>query len=255
MRKTFMIIGILFFSIYTLAGAFLFLNQEELLYHPPTGTTHNLETLVFENDGLKINVLLSNSPSKDAIIYLGGNAEDVLRNVSYYQVAFPDKRIYFMRYRGYGYSEGHPSQKGLFSDAIKLFDLVKDKHETITVIGRSLGTGVATYLASERDVDKLVLVTPYDSIARVAKAKFPMYPVDIMLRDKYPSYKYAPTVKAKILVLIAAQDEVIPRESSVSLMKEFDQEDLSFGIIDGATHNSIASHDHYKKMIEEFVSD
>ena len=71
----------------------------------------------------------------------------------------------------------------LFADALALFDHVAPRHAALDLIGRSLGSAVAVYLASQRGVDRVALVTPYDSVLAVARAVYPLYPVDWLLKD------------------------------------------------------------------------
>ena len=84
----------------------------------------------------------------DALLYFGGNAEDVSHNLPGLAAALPDHAIYLMHYRGYGGSAGQPSEAALVADAVALFDRVHAEHARIVVVGRSLGSGVAVQLAS-----------------------------------------------------------------------------------------------------------
>ena len=93
------------------------------------------------------------------------------------------------------------------------------RHSQITVIGRSLGSGIATYLASQRPVSRLLLITPYDSIANVAAGRLPMFPVHWLLLDKYESWRYAPQITAPTRILAAEHDDVIPRLHTDALLR------------------------------------
>ncbi|MFM2003805.1 MAG: hypothetical protein RI963_3231, partial [Planctomycetota bacterium] len=108
-----------------------------------------------------------------AVIYFGGNAEEVDRSADDYAAAFPRHAIYLMNYRGYGGSQGGPSKAALHRDAAALYEYVASRHGTIVVIGRSLGSGVAVRLAVSNRVDRLILITPFDSIVNVARGLFP----------------------------------------------------------------------------------
>ena len=92
-----------------------------------------------------------------------------------------------MDYRGYGFSTGVSTEATLYRDALKLYDSVKSKHTRISLGGRSLGTAVATYVAAYREVSKLALITPFDSIVNVAQGKYPVYPVHLLLHDTFDS--------------------------------------------------------------------
>jgi len=109
---------------------------------------------------------------------------------------------------------GVPPEKALFEDAPTLFDAVHAKHADVDVVGRSLGSGIAVYVASVRPVARLVLVTPFDSLRDLAAAQFPYVPVKWLMLDKFESWKYAPHVSAPTRIIAAEHDEIVPRASS-----------------------------------------
>lgn len=134
-------------------------------------------------------VLVSTRPAAgpDAIVYFGGNAEDVSLDLPSFTTAFPTAAIYLLHYPGYGGSAGNPTEKSIIAAAFVLFAAVRAQHANVTVIGRSLGTGVAIQVASQRPATRLVLVTPYDSLVDVAEEHYPFLPNRLMMLDKYDS--------------------------------------------------------------------
>jgi uncharacterized protein len=82
------------------------------------------------------------------------------------------------------------------------------------VIGRSLGSGVAIRVASERRVERLLLVTPYDSLLKIAAGRFRYFPLTWLMLDKFESWRYAPKVTAPTQLIAAQYDEVIPLSST-----------------------------------------
>jgi pimeloyl-ACP methyl ester carboxylesterase len=155
-------------------------------------------------------------------------------------------------YRGFGGNPGTPSQSDLFDDALRLEQFVKAKHVRVDVLGRSLGTGVSVYVASKRRIDKLVLVTPYDSIANVAADKYPIFPVRWLLKDKYESVNYAPDVNAKIKIIVAGSDAVIPPKHALQLAQKFTQKPMLETILHEG-HNSISSSSQYENAVCGFL--
>ena len=113
-----------------------------------------------------------------------------------------------LHYRGFSGSSGEPSEAALHQDAELLYEFVKAKHGNITVMGRSLGSGLAIRLAAIKAIEKLVLITPYDSILNLAKQRFPYLPVEWMLFDRFESWRYAPQVKAPTVILATDADQV-----------------------------------------------
>ena len=229
--------------LYFYQNSFIYFPQQSS--RPPGATTMRLAT---EQAELVITTRPRNGAK--ALIYFGGNAEDVSRSLPSLVSAFPAHAFYLLHYRGYGGSSGTPSELALQADAKVLFDKLRLEHDNITVLGRSLGSGVATYLASVRPVSRLVLITPYNSILELAQQKFPMFPVAWLLRDKYESWKYAKQVTAPTLLIAAEHDEIIPFESTTKLLKTFDQTRSKLLVIKGAGHNTISLRNDYVQALQ-----
>lgn len=225
--------------IYLLVCLGLFLGQRTMIYHPVAAGSNEYPRLSIDSDGVALQVSAHRLQSPRAVVYFGGNAEDVSTTMPDLSNVFVDCDIFAMHYRGYGGSGGSPSESALNNDAQALLDLVMNDHKEVVVVGRSLGSGIATHLASRNAVGHLILITPYDSLVNVAAAKFPFVPVHWLMRDKYESWKLAADVTAPVMVLAAAQDEIIPLSSTQRLVDAFDQGQCQFRIIDPATHNSL----------------
>lgn len=232
--------------IYVALCALLFFRQRSLIYQPQPRTVIDGSTmLTLPIDGGEVLVTTLPRPGEKALVYFGGNAEDVSYGLPAIADAFPDHAIYLMHYRGYGGSSGKPTEAALFSDAVALFDKVHAQHRNILVVGRSLGSGVATYLASVRPVARLVLVTPYDSLAAVASRHYPFFPVRLLMRDKFESWRYAERVAAPTLILAAQSDEVIPAANTRALLARFRPGVATLEVIPGTGHNSISESAEY----------
>jgi uncharacterized protein len=130
---------------------------------------------------------------------------------------------------------------------------VHEKHPNISVVGRSLGSGVAVYLASNRNVDNLVLATPYDSIENIAKKSFPIFPISLLLRDKFNSASRVQSITAKTLVILAENDEVVHRENSDALIAQFPSDKVTVKVIQGTNHNSVGLSPTYCELIGGFI--
>ena len=167
----------------------LALFQRSFIYFPQPRTNRDHPTLTLAVPDARIEVTTRQSQQPGALLYFGGNAEDVSWSAGELEAAFPDRDLYLMHYRGYGGSSGRPTEAALFADAVALFDLVRANHNHIVVVGRSLGGGVAVYLASKRPVSRLVLVTPFDSVLALAARSFWFVPLRWLLRDKFESVK------------------------------------------------------------------
>ncbi len=231
---------------------YLFFSQRSFIYFPTEvaqADPASTETLNVSDAALKLSVRPHAGP--DALIYFGGNAEDVSQSLADFAHVFPDHAIYLLHYRGYGGSSGKPSEAVLHSDAQALYTKVRARHPNIVVVGRSLGSGVALRLAATQPVSRIVLVTPYDSLVNMAKIQFPYFPVGLLLQDRYESWRYAPQVKTRTLILAAENDEIIPRERTLSLYNAFAPGVARMKVIAGVGHNSISSNPEYMSAMRE----
>ena len=238
---------------------FMYVQQRSLLYFPtaysPTPAVNNdLATAkVMSINGEQIKLWQLNTEQEDAIVYFGGNAENVAQNIPAYAQQFPQQAVYFVNYRGYGGSSGSPSEEGLLADAVAIFDKLSQQHQRIIVIGRSLGSGVAVHLAVTRPVHKLVLITPYDSIEAVAKRQYFWLPVSLLLKDRYDSLSKAPQLNLPVLVMSAEYDQVIPFQHTENLMQAIAPSLLQSEIMLGTQHNNIHRAPSYFPMLLSFM--
>ena len=236
-------------AMYVVLVVWIFFSQRSLIYFPqPRSNSADMVMSLPSADG---SVLVSMRPASgpDAVVYFGGNAEDVSLDLPDFSKVFPDSAIYLLHYPGYGGSAGHATEKGIVAAAFELFDSVHAQHPHVIVIGRSLGTGVAVHVASQRQVTRLVLVTPYDSLVDVAEEHYPFLPNRLLMLDKYDSWKYAPQVTAPTKIIVAGNDEVIPRTSSERLRTRFRSGLVSYVVVPGTGHNSISDSPDYLRLL------
>lgn len=222
---------------YLAVCALLFFRQRSMLYFPQA---YDGGTVLALDGGTRLGVTRFEQPGPGAVIYFGGNAEAVPDSLPELQAVFPGQSLYLMHYRGYGATPGAPTEAGLYADALALYDYVRARHPQLTLVGRSLGSGIATRLASERPVDRLVLVTPYDSMAGVAAHHYRWLPVGLLLRDRYDAARFAAHVNAPTTILAAEHDAIIPRASSEALYRSFRPGLATFHLVPDAGHNDIS---------------
>nr|WP_199046171.1 alpha/beta hydrolase [Dyella sp. ASV24] len=231
----------------------LYLGQRQQIYHPET-TWRIQQPPNFElvDEGVRLRGWVMNPGQRKALLYFGGNGERVEDSREELARWFPDRTIYLLPYRGYAASEGKPSEAALMADASALFDRVAQTHEQVAVIGRSLGSGVAVQLAAIRPVERVVLVTPFDSLVRVAAGYFPWLPVNALMRDRFESWRYVNDIHCPVLVVQAEDDEVVPAARTVALIRAFKQTPALQMVAD-AGHNSIQDHADYRVSLERFL--
>ena len=248
----------------------LYIFQERLIFFPQPLTEEDADKIskrhpnaediaIKSSDGVILRGwLVKNSKlmRPPLIIYFGGNAEEVSYLIDE-AGRFNGWSLALMNYRGYGLSQGKPSEKNLFSDAISLYDYMMKRddidHKKIIVMGRSLGTGVATYLAQMRRVEGVILVSPFDSLTNIGKKTFPFLPVNLILRHRFDSISRAHSISAPLLVLVAADDKIISARHSEKLAQRWGGEHY-LTIIKGQDHNTISNSETYWKRIKDFLA-
>ena len=237
-------------AIYLAVCVALFLLQRSMIYFPqPRHAPPGTPLLSFPVDGRQVLATTREKDGERALIYFGGNSEDVSSSLPGLSRLFPDHALYLLHYPGYGGAPGRPSEAALMADAFALFDRVAARHPRVTVLGRSLGSGVAVQVAGARPIERLVLVAPYDSLEGVAEGRFPMIPVRWILQDKFDSARHASLVKAPTLIIAVENDRVIPRASTDRLLARFPPGLATLGVVVGAEHNFPDDHPDYVRLL------
>jgi uncharacterized protein len=255
MAKQLIIITAIF---YIMVLLFLFIQQKKFIFFPtqikhssPPGSTE----FQFNHDNVSLyGWLLQERYAQDRlIIYYGGNAEDIYYAAEQFE-EFGDTAALLVNYRGYGASTGAPGEKELFNDAIAIFDEITERYnpEKIYLMGRSLGSGVASYVAAQRSVTGVILITPFDSIAAIAKRRFPYLPVEMVLQHKFSSIKYATRFTAPSLVIYGGRDTTVLPSQTQKLIEQI-QGETTVEYIEAAEHNNIELFDEYNLAILEFI--
>ena len=237
-------------ALYVAVCLALFLLQRSLIYFPqPRHAPPGTPLLTFAVDGREVLATTREREGERALVYFGGNSEDVSSSLLGLAGLFPEHAVYLLHYPGYGGAPGRPSEAAIMADAFALFDRVVARHPRVTVIGRSLGSGVAVQVASARPVERLVLVAPYDSLEGVAESRFPWIPVDLILQDKFDSARHAGRIQAPTLVIAVENDKVIPRASTDRLLARFPPGRATLGVVVGAEHNFRDTHPDYVRLL------
>ena len=252
-------------GLYVMIATSLYFLQERLLFLPTVldqdfqyEFNYPFEELFLKTDDHAIiNALhfkLDNP--KGVILYFHGNAGDLSRwgTITEY---FVEKGydVLVMDYRTYGKSIGKLSEEALYNDAKFCYNFLKEHYveSEITIYGRSLGTGLATYLASKNDPKRLVLETPYYSMVDVAKKRFPMFPVKLLTKYELPTYKFIEQVKCSITMIHGTKDKVIPIASAEKLYDITNKYNSSFIVIEGGGHNNLSDFKEYNSTIESIL--
>lgn len=224
--------------LYAFACSMLYFTQRNVMYYPVPRMNSAVPAFALDVGGERVMVSTRELPGPRAVVYFGGNAEDVSSSLPELAAVFPDRALYALHYRGYGGSPGAPNEKDNVADAFALFDHVQARHADVLVVGRSLGSGMAVQVAGARPVERLVLVTPYDSMAEVAAMHYPYFPVRWLVRDRYDSSRIASRITAPTTIVAAGRDQVIPMASTRRLFDSFRPGVARFVLLPGEDHNS-----------------
>lgn len=221
--------------------------QDSLIFYPTTDRyvtkyKEGIREKYFKINGENIHgwVLREELAAEKLIFFYGGNAEDVYGNLT----SFAEKLnacIVLANYRGYGYSTGKPSQDSIIADSEAIYKQMMEKYKPkkFMFFGRSLGSGVASYMASKYEPEALILVTPFDSLENVAKELYPVLPVSLLLNYPFRSYEYLQDFKKPVYVISGAEDRIIKPKRTKALVESLSTV-KKLVVLQGANHNNIS---------------
>lgn len=258
-------VALVLLSLYVMISASLYFLQEKILFLPSVleqdyqyQFNHHFEELNFEtNDGAKLNAVhFKVENPKGVILYFHGNAGDLSR-WGIVAEFFVKKQydVLIMDYRTFGKSTGKLNEAVFYKDADLFYDYLLDDYNenSITLYGRSLGTGIATYLASKNSPKQLILETPYYSMVDVGKFRFPILPVKSLLKYKFPTYQFIKEVKCPITMFHGTDDSVVPYESARKLFNASPKLLTTFTTIEGGNHGNLINYRIFQEGIKSIL--
>jgi fermentation-respiration switch protein FrsA (DUF1100 family) len=236
----------IFLSISVAVLALLWLGQRKLIYLPsngplqaPPGTS---EVSFDTEDGLRLAAWLTAPTGPDrgvAVLVAHGNGGDRADRVPLAQaLAGHGLTVLLIDYRGYGGNPGSPSEAGLYKDMSAGFGYLRRSFpdDKIILFGESLGTAVATQLATRVTARGLVLRSPFVDLPSVGAKHYPFLPVRLMMRDRFPLADTIPEVKCPISVVYGERDSIVPPEQSAAVAARAGVAPI---VIPGADHNDL----------------
>jgi len=211
------------FAIYFLVLVFLYFYQRNLLYHP-NENNYSGDKISVDIEKVKIqtadNIELlgwyhkKNLKDYKTLVYFHGNAGS-LENRIHKLNHFQDMNVNFLiiAWRGFNGNKGKPSERGLYVDGKSAIDWLKKKgvdEKNLILYGESLGTGVATHLAQNKNYAGVILETPFTSMVDAAKNFYPYIPINLLLKDKFENFKKVKNINTPILVMHGEVDQIVP---------------------------------------------
>lgn len=251
--------------VYVLGGVLLYFLQDWLLFHPEPLAVHHrfsfaqpFQEVNYTRDGnrnLNLVQFKATAPHKGIVLYFHGNMRNVERYAAFTE---PFTRsgydVWMVDYPGYGKSTGKRSEQVLYQDALFVYEQATRQAPTsnIIVYGRSIGTGIASYLAAHRPCRQLVLETPYYSIDALARHYFPVYPVMPLTKYSFPIHAYLSQVSVPVTLLHGTEDEVVPYKHSVRLKKE--HPNVALVTIPGGRHNNLNEFPSFQQALQQLLA-
>ncbi len=256
---------IILLAVYFGMALLVFLFQRKFLYHP---TNAAIEELVPAAAGFGY-VPWTNSAgqfigwkqiakgpgAQKQLLIVHGNGGCAINRVRYANglQAVEMWDVYLLEYPGYGAREGSPSQQAFFDAASEALELLKKKGN-VYVMGESLGTGVACHLAgaNPESVAGVLLIAPYNRLTGVAQQHMPIFPVGLLLWDRYPAEDYLKNYHGPVAMLFAGSDVVVPNKFGHALYDGYNGPKI-FTEVPGAGHNDLMDEpDEYWRSLVKF---
>ena len=213
---------IILLTTYLLVFSFLYLFQRSLLYHP-TENNYYGDLLKVSIKKIKIKTkdnlqLLSWYHKKDSrfktILFLHGNAgslENRIHKINHFKNI--NVNFLILAWRGFSGNKGRPTELGLYEDANSAIRWLKSeglKEQDIIIYGESLGTGVTVEIGQNKNFAGIILESPFTSMVEAAKNKYPIFPIKLLLKDRYESSKKIKNIKSPILIMHGKNDDIVP---------------------------------------------
>jgi fermentation-respiration switch protein FrsA (DUF1100 family) len=251
------------FALLYLAVCFYYYYFQEAFIFPASRAETNIElnfTLKHKEifldkaDGARLNAVLFEAVNpKGVVLHFHGNGENIMHMES---VAAPfvsrNYNLLAMDYRSYGKSTGTLSQESLYSDAMLFMHYLEDsgwKASDIIIYGRSIGTSIATQLASQKTPKGLILHSPFYSLNSLILETRPYLPVDILLKYPLESAEYMSKVDCPVLILHGDADSIVPLSSAEKLSKIKGK----LVILKGGNHANLTNFPRFWSEIDNFL--
>ena len=226
---------------YLLVNLFVYFYQRNLLYNPSENNylndkiNFNYKEIFIETDkNIKLKSWFINKDLKKfkTVVFFHGNAGNLLNRVhKINELNKLDINILLTSWRGFSGNKGKPSEKNLYYDAQQIINWLKVQgldNKDIVLYGESLGTGVATELASKNNFGGIILESPFTSMVDTAKIYYPYLPVNFLLKDRYDSKSKIKDIKTPILIMHGKMDNIVPQQMGLELFEKANNPKYSY---------------------------
>jgi pimeloyl-ACP methyl ester carboxylesterase len=253
-------------SVSALSSAMLFYPHFDEESYNKLQEEEKAEALTVNIDGTQISGWMIHNAQDEApiILYFAGNGENsstralrLLMNANECE-PFANYNIIIYDYPGYGKSSGYPSESSFKQHGLKVYDWVRENYQNsrIILMGYSIGTGVTNYVASERQVDGMILMAPYADGYDLFNNQIGMFygPLKLLVTYKMEAIKFAENIEVCPLILASDKDELVPYESSSRLSKAYPC-GSEFITIKDISHNEFWSNEEALECIDNYLEE
>jgi len=261
-------IVIIIAGVYVAFAGYLFIFQSNYVYYPertlitdPGNIGLSFENVSFETtDGLKLSGwFIPCEGARGVILFCHGNAGNISHRLDSIQIFHRlGLAVFIFDYRGYGQSEGKPSESGTYRDVEAAWHYLVEERQVspgkIVVFGRSLGGAVAAWQARSHTPGALILESVFTSMPDIAAKLYPYLPVKLLSRFKYDTEEYLKGINCPVLIVHSPDDEMMPFRHGQRLF-ETAKEPKEFLKISGS-HNEgfVISPKYYEEGLNTFIS-
>jgi len=190
--------------------------------------------------------------AKETLFYFGGKEQDSVSMVSKLSITYTDVRIIAFNYRAYGKSHGKPSQKKIFQDALYIYDMMSDRYTKLSIMGYSLGSSVASFVASQRAPKRLILISAFDSVVAFAQKKYPLIP-KAAFKNPFRSDLYVQEVSAPTYLYVTVDDTIVDIDQARILHKNINHL-VEYKEYSGYNHSSLLMSDEVVEKVKGILS-
>ena len=252
---------------YGIIGIAFFYLQEKMIFHPVV--LHPDDLYTFSKPYEEVNITVSDKSnihivkfpsqkdsSRGVVLFFHGNSENINRYAKYAPI-FTSKGydVWMLEYPGYGKSRGAMNESNFYEWALQTYKLARTKYQPTQIIlyGKSLGTGIATQLASKRDCKKLILESPYYELPSLFRPYLFLFPLNRLMHHHFPTYEYIQKVDAPITILHGTEDGLISLKNSEKLSRFFKKGDQLIPV-KGGSHNDLLNFPEFREAIAKEIN-
>ena len=249
--------------VYCVGALVLYFVQDLILFHPkPLRSNHQFKfeqvfeeiNIPYRNHNLNIVKFKTGKRPNGLVLFYHGNMENVEHYKKYPPIFLKyNYEVWMIDYPGFGKTTGKRTEGMMYEQALLMYDMALKQinSDSIVIYGKSIGTGVAAFIAFKKNCRLLILETPYYSIPSLARHYLPVYPMDWMVKYSFPINDYLKKVQSPITIFHGTNDEVIPYTHS-KLLKE-ENKKIEFISIENGKHNDLTNFNQYHTIMDSLL--